>query len=92
MAERALGRGDPEGMSNECEPEEFMTVDEVARWLRVTPSWVRSHSNGKRQPTLPAMKIGRHWRYNADLIRELLRTLGNMQANRNATNGQKEHR
>jgi hypothetical protein len=43
--------------------EKPLTVNEVATWLGVKPSWVRAHANGHRKPTLPHMKVGAHLRF-----------------------------
>ena len=32
----------------------LLTVPEVARWLAVSPSWVRDHAMGRRRPVLPS--------------------------------------
>jgi excisionase family DNA binding protein len=45
------------------EQEKLLTVSEVAVWLRVTENWVRSHANGKRQPCLPSVKLGKNVRF-----------------------------
>jgi excisionase family DNA binding protein len=50
--------------------DEWMTVEEVADYLKVTPAWVRAHSNGNRQPTLPSAKFGKHRRFRRAAIRE----------------------
>jgi predicted DNA-binding transcriptional regulator AlpA len=36
----------------------LLSVSEVAEWLGVSPAWVRDHAQGRRQPKLPAVKLG----------------------------------
>jgi predicted DNA-binding transcriptional regulator AlpA len=38
--------------------EPLMTVAEVARMLSMSEAWVRQHSSGLRQPTIPSVKMG----------------------------------
>lgn len=37
-----------------------MTPEEVADWLKVTPNWVKDMA---RDGEMPAMKLGRYWRF-----------------------------
>jgi excisionase family DNA binding protein len=41
----------------------LMTVGEVAEYLRVSPAFVRQHSSGLRQPTIPSVKLGKAVRF-----------------------------
>jgi excisionase family DNA binding protein len=45
------------------------TVDEVAHFLRLEPNTIRSMSREKK---LPAIKLGRVWRYQKDQIQTWL--------------------
>ena len=56
---------------------DLLTVEEVAKWLRVTPAWVRAHANGNRAPKLPSLKLGAHRRFRREAVEEFLRTLSN---------------
>ena len=38
--------------------EPLMTVHEVAKMLSMSAAWVRQHSDGQRQPTIPSLKLG----------------------------------
>jgi hypothetical protein len=40
-----------------------LTVEEVAAWLRVKPSWVTAHAARRRRPYLPCFKAGRYPRF-----------------------------
>jgi hypothetical protein len=42
---------------------EYLTKDEVAKKLHRKTSWVKAHSNGNRQPTLPSIKFGKERLY-----------------------------
>lgn len=53
----------------------FLTVAEVARWLAVSPSWVRDHATGRRRPALPSIKLGKSLRFDARTITEWLDAL-----------------
>lgn len=50
-----------------------MTV--VAEWLQVSTAWVRDHSEGSRRPVMPAIKLGRVWRYERAAVEEWLKAL-----------------
>jgi predicted DNA-binding transcriptional regulator AlpA len=57
----------------------LLTVSEISRWLAVSPSWVRDHATGRRQPLLPCIKLGRSLRFDPKAVTEwlnLLRTSG----------------
>jgi excisionase family DNA binding protein len=51
--------------SGETEP--LLTVGEVARYLRLEPETVRAMA---RRGELPALKVGRVWRFNKSLLKE----------------------
>ena len=36
----------------------LLNVAEVAKWLGVSPAWVRDHASGKRRPVIPCVKMG----------------------------------
>lgn len=36
----------------------LLSVSEVAEWLGVSSAWVRDHASGRREPKLPAIKLG----------------------------------
>jgi excisionase family DNA binding protein len=41
----------------------LLTATEVARWLHVSRAWVFEHSNGRRRPYLPSVKLGKSVRF-----------------------------
>lgn len=45
-------------MSVKTPSDALMTVAEVAQFLRVSKEWVHQHSNGRRQPTIPSVRLG----------------------------------
>jgi helix-turn-helix protein len=55
--------------------EKLLTVEEVAEWLRVTPAWIRAHSNGNRKPKLPSLKMGAFHRFRHEDIQTFLEEL-----------------
>jgi len=52
--------------------EDILTIAEVATWLDVKQSWVRSHANRRRQPHLPSLKLGKYRRFKRGAIRQFL--------------------
>jgi predicted DNA-binding transcriptional regulator AlpA len=56
------GRGD-KGVALALAHEELLSATEVARWLRVSRAWVFEHSNGRRRPHLPSVKLGKSVRF-----------------------------
>jgi excisionase family DNA binding protein len=55
--------------------EKLLTVYDVAEWLGVKPSWVRSHANGTRRPTMPSIKVGNFLRFRREDIEAWLKEL-----------------
>ena len=46
-------------MQLESQPmQPLLTVADVARLLNMSAAWVRQHSDGQRQPTIPSLKMG----------------------------------
>jgi predicted DNA-binding transcriptional regulator AlpA len=43
--------------------ERLLGAKEVAHWLGVSRAWVFEHSNGRRRPFLPSVKLGKSVRY-----------------------------
>jgi hypothetical protein len=50
----------------------LLGVSEVARWLRVSPAWVRSHAAGHRRPTLPSIKMGGALRFRREAVERFI--------------------
>ena len=42
--------------------EKLLTPGDVAKWLCVSPAWVRDHAT-RKQPHLPAVKLGKLLRF-----------------------------
>ena len=36
----------------------LLTIADVAKLLNMSAAWVRQHSDGQRQPTIPSLKMG----------------------------------
>jgi predicted DNA-binding transcriptional regulator AlpA len=55
------------GQSIDCDRrpahEKLLGAKEVAHWLGVSRAWVFEHSNGRRRPFLPSVKLGKSVRY-----------------------------
>lgn len=51
-------------------PVRWLTQKEVAMLYNVSESWVRDHANGRRQPYLPGIKLGKVWRFREDALRQ----------------------
>ena len=58
--------------STTAKPDSLLTVEEVARWLCVSPAWVRAHSNGNRRPHLRCVKLGKSVRFRREAIEHFL--------------------
>jgi predicted DNA-binding transcriptional regulator AlpA len=43
--------------------EKLLGAKDVAHWLGVSRAWVFEHSNGRRRPFLPSVKLGKSVRY-----------------------------
>lgn len=53
--------------------EQWLTVDEVAGWLKVNKRWVYEHTRSRSAPTaerLPYVKIGKYLRFEPAAIRK----------------------
>ena len=47
----------------------MLTVQDVATMMQMSTAWVRQHSSGLRQPTIPSVKLGKSVRFRrADVI------------------------
>lgn len=43
--------------------ENLLTVHEVARILKVPPSWVYEHTRLRSRDRIPGFRIGKYWRF-----------------------------
>ena len=55
-----------------------MTPGEVAERLRVSAGWVRDHAT-RKQPRLPAVKLGKLLRFRPEDVEEFIRSCGQQQ-------------
>lgn len=55
--------------------EEWLTAEQVAVILNVTPAWVLAHANGNRKPMLPSVKLGKHRRFRRSAVEAFMRQL-----------------
>ena len=58
---------------------EYLTVEEVAAWLKVSPEWVRAHANGNRRPKIPSVKLGRFRRFDREQVEQFLKAYANQE-------------
>jgi excisionase family DNA binding protein len=52
--------------------DELMTVNDAARFLRVTVSWVYEHTRNDADDRLPFVKIGKYVRFDRTDLREYI--------------------
>lgn len=52
-------------MAMQDEASQLLTPKEVADWLKVTPDWVKEMA---RDGEMPAMKLGRYWRFSRPTV------------------------
>lgn len=52
--------------------ERLLTADEVAQMWAVSKQWVIDHSNGKRAPQIPRVKLGANVRFRPTDIAEFV--------------------
>jgi predicted DNA-binding transcriptional regulator AlpA len=64
-----------EQVEDQISTKKLLTASEVARWLAVSPSWVRDHARGRRRPVLPCVKLGKSLRFEEHVIREWVAAL-----------------
>jgi excisionase family DNA binding protein len=61
--------------SSDADLHELLTVDEVAKVLKVSRSWVYEHTRSRgipRSERMPHIKIGKYVRFDARAVREFL--------------------
>jgi predicted DNA-binding transcriptional regulator AlpA len=60
-------------------PERLLTPKEVAQqWLGVSVAWVLDHSNGRRAPHLPSVKLGKVVRFRREDVERFIDECGRM--------------
>jgi excisionase family DNA binding protein len=50
----------------------LLTVLEVSELLQMSQAWVRQHSSGLRQPTIPSVKMGKSVRFRRTSVEEFI--------------------
>lgn len=55
--------------------QQLLSVSDVAKWLQLSPSWVRQHASGRRRPLLPSKKLGKSVRFERARVEEWLKTM-----------------
>ena len=55
----------------EDEPEQLLTPDDVARWLRVERKWVVEHTT-RYEPIIPHVRIGRAVRFRREDVERFI--------------------
>jgi excisionase family DNA binding protein len=53
----------------------LLTVEQVAERLGMSAAWVRQHSNGMRQPSIPSVKLGKSVRFRPAAIAEFIKAM-----------------
>ena len=53
------------GNERRLAPNEILTIDEVAEYLRLTPQTISKWAQEKR---IPAVKLGKEWRFRRSVI------------------------
>jgi excisionase family DNA binding protein len=63
-------------MQLESQPmQPLLTVADVAKLLNMSAAWVRQHSDGQRQPTIPSVKLGKSVRFRREDVEEFIRLM-----------------
>ncbi len=52
--------------------DELLTVDELAQWLKVPPSWIYERTRRRGEGRLPFIKLGKYLRFEAAAVRTYL--------------------
>jgi hypothetical protein len=60
---------------------QYLTVEDVAELIKVSPAWVRAHANGNRNPRMPSIKLGKYRRFRHQAVLDFIHALeGNFNA------------
>jgi predicted DNA-binding transcriptional regulator AlpA len=54
-------------------PKKLLTPRQIAEWLGVSPAWVLDHSNGRRRPHLPSVKLGKAVRFRREDVEAFIK-------------------
>ncbi len=52
--------------------DELLTVDELAQWLKVPPSWIYERTRRRGTERLPFLKLGKYLRFEEAAVRAYL--------------------
>ena len=52
--------------------DELLTVDEVAEWLKVPPSWIYERTRRRGAERLPFIKLGKYLRFEEAAVKAYL--------------------
>ena len=63
------------------EIKELLTVDEIARKLNISVSWIYSNARKKGVNSIPHLKIGKYIRFQEDVVRQWLENQQRNKAN-----------
>ena len=63
------------------EIKELLTVDEIARKLNISVSWIYSNARKKGTNSIPHFKIGKYIRFQEDVVRQWLENQQRNKAN-----------
>ena len=44
----------------------LLTIQDVSKLLQVAPSWVREHVRKEARDRIPAVRLGKYWRFRAE--------------------------
>lgn len=54
----------------------LLTVEELAERLGVKPSWVYSHVRRRSRDRIPAIRLGKYWRFRLEAVQRWLEERG----------------
>ena len=54
------------------EVDELLTVEELAQWLKVPPSWIYERTRRRGEGRLPCIKLGKYLRFEEAHVRAYL--------------------
>jgi excisionase family DNA binding protein len=57
------------------DPARLLSVEEVAMLLGMSTAWVRQHSNGLRQPSIPSVKLGKSVRFRREKVLQFIEAM-----------------
>jgi hypothetical protein len=72
----AVPSGEPsQAVVPDDQVDRLLTVDEVAAWFRVPPSWVYSRTRARGKERLSCIKVGKYVRFDPSELRAFLARL-----------------